>query len=382
MAVDLGAVANRLFDTFLAPLVLGGEMKPGRPIGARAALAMGKERVLTDIDLCAHVELVRTRVARKLVPVDRVEGLSEAEWALGAALHDLVQAAHPGFDVAFRRSGPQRLLELVNLTLERVPGPTSVRESLSRHTWFGRIFEMERVDTTVKWWVGSSTFLGESPPPRLSAWPELRRVHVEKSPRRIMDLPESGSAVDASAFAAALTAFLVKTPLTDLASCHRSSPEFAWSSESLGLVASAPGRALVLRALGEAPKSAVDASLGRATRSLIQGRAWKPVGVALDLLAERALVDAALVGNKGELPPPKDAADAATYARCIGALVACEQLRADGSLFSPMDRADLLARLAPIATSPVAGAFATELTLAHAGPIPAALSAGPTGEGV
>src|SRR5580658_2563674 len=126
--VDLGAVANRLFDDFLAPLVLGGEVEPGRPIGARAALALGKERVLTDIDLCAHVELVRTRVARKLVPVDRVEGITETEWAMAAALHDLVQAAHPGFDLAFRRSAPQRLLDLVNATLDRVSAPRSVGE--------------------------------------------------------------------------------------------------------------------------------------------------------------------------------------------------------------------------------------------------------------
>jgi hypothetical protein len=343
-------------------------VKPGRPIGARAALALGKERVLTDIDLCAHVELVRTRVARRLVPVDRVEGITETEWAMAAALHDLVQAAHPGFDVAFRRSAPLRLLDLVNATLDRVSAPASVGEALGRHTWFSRALEMERIDTTVRWWVGSSTFLGESPPPRLTAWPELRRVHVEKNPRKIMDLPLAGAAVDASRFADTVASFLGKTPLTDLASCHRASPAFVWRSESLGLVATAPGRALVMRAQAEGPKSAIDASLGRATRALIAGRAWKPVGVALDLLAERALVDAALVGSGGELASPKDATDAATYARCIGALVACEQLRAGGTQFSPTDRADLLARLTPVAMAPVAGVFAAELTAAQLAP--------------
>src|ERR1700733_7765108 len=105
---DLGLVSARLFEGFLAPLVMGGEVTPGRPIGARAALAMGRERVVADSDLFRQVQLARTRTARKLLPIDRMGAPTEAEWALGAALHDLVQAAHPGFDAAFRRRGPAK----------------------------------------------------------------------------------------------------------------------------------------------------------------------------------------------------------------------------------------------------------------------------------
>src|ERR1019366_7237296 len=89
---DLGGIANRLYEGFLAPLVIGGEMTPGKPIGGRAALAMGRERVLANPELASHVQLGRNRAARKLVPVDRMEEPTEAEWALGAALHDVVQA--------------------------------------------------------------------------------------------------------------------------------------------------------------------------------------------------------------------------------------------------------------------------------------------------
>jgi hypothetical protein len=375
---DLGTVANRLFDGFLGPLVVGGDVFPGRPIGARSALAMGRERVIADSDLYARVQLARTRVARKLTAVDDLPGPTEAEWAIGAALHDIVQTAHPAFDSAFRRKGPPRILDLAEATLERVPAPRSVGEALSRHTWFSRLFEMERTDTVIRWWVGSRTFLGEKPPARLAAWPELRRVHVETTARAVMDLPGAGGAVDPTRFGVSLGRLLAKTPLTDLATCHRPAPVFSWGSESLGLIATPPGRALAGRALAWAPKSAADAGLGRATRALVAARAWSAVSVALDLLAERALVDAELAnsvsvegsrwarrgaadeGTRAGTPsPPKD--DDAGYARSVGALAACMQLRAHGAPFSDTDRAELLARLTPAATSPIARAVQAEL---------------------
>ena len=61
---DLGGIANRLYEGFLAPLVIGGEMTPGKPIGGRAALAMGRERVLANPELASHVQLGRNRAAR------------------------------------------------------------------------------------------------------------------------------------------------------------------------------------------------------------------------------------------------------------------------------------------------------------------------------
>lgn len=41
---DPQALCDRLFSTFLAPLVLGGAMIPGRPIGGKNALAIGEHR--------------------------------------------------------------------------------------------------------------------------------------------------------------------------------------------------------------------------------------------------------------------------------------------------------------------------------------------------
>ena len=157
MAVDLGAVAQQLFEGVMAPLVLGGPVRPGHAIGARVALALGEgERTTIDSDLEHDVQHARVRRARRLAPIDTLPSATQAEWALAAALHDLLQAANPTFDAALRRSSAVRILELAREAIERVPEPANVREALSRHTWFARVLDVARTDTTVSWWVGSA----------------------------------------------------------------------------------------------------------------------------------------------------------------------------------------------------------------------------------
>src|SRR5512135_3276184 len=193
---DPQALCDRLFTTFLAPLVVGGTMVPGKPIGGKNALAIG-DRTPSDVTLLSTTQLARVRVARKLAPVDLFQPApTGAEWALAAALHDLVQSTHPGFDATFRRSGPARLLQVIDKTLEQIPPPTTAGDALSRHTWLSRMFDLTRQDVEVRWWTGKETFLGEDPPARLLAWPELRRVQQIATPRPLMDLPTSGAAVD------------------------------------------------------------------------------------------------------------------------------------------------------------------------------------------
>jgi len=352
---DLGGISNRLYEGFMAPLVIGGEMLPGRPIGGRAALALGHERVLANPELGSHVELARTRAARKLVAVDRIEPATVAEWALGAALHDIVQATHPSLRGAFRRSTPSRILALAEATLACIPGPATIGEALARHTWFARIFDIERTDTVVRWWVGSQTFLGTSPPHRLTAWPELRRVNIERTGRPLMDLPTTAGALDQTAFAAALSAFLAKTPLTDLATAHRATPAFAWTAETLGLVGTHTGRTLAMRAMAFAAAPAVDAALGRATRQLFARGSWQAASAALDILGQRALAEAETADGSTDKPlAPSENADDAAFARAAGALVARQNIATQGHAFSEAERGRLLALLEPRALSSAA----------------------------
>jgi hypothetical protein len=354
---DVGSVQEGLFNGFLAPLVIGGTMIPERPIGGRLALAMEAERPLGDIDLVAHVQLARVRLARKLAPIDRFGSPTAVEWALAATLHDVVQATHPGFNAMLRKKLPNRLLDIVIATLEQVPPPANVAEALSRHTWFSRIFQITRTDVDLKWWTGSAKFLGEDPPARLKAWPGVRRVTEDRHPRPLMTLPDSGSTVDASKFASAVQLFLRRTPLTDLITCDRAQPAFAWTPENLALVSTRAGRTLVLRAYGHTrSRRGIDGALGRATRQLVLSRAYRALSIAADFLGEKSLAEAEERIAEEALSAAIDSDQDAGFAQATGALVARRFIGVRGDCFSDVERMKLLAVLNPLATSTAAKA--------------------------
>jgi hypothetical protein len=343
-------VADRLLRDFLAPLVLGGVMTPGRPIGAKVALSLGAQAETLDKELVSHLQLGRVRCARLLAPVDRLPPPGADDLAMAAALHDVVQATHPGFDRVMRRSAPAKLLEYAAQILDRVPAPRSVGVALARHTLFARALEITRTDTVVSVWAGKQTFLGETPSSSAMMWPRLRRVNKTEARHTLVELPATGASVDPARFTKVLSAFLARTPLTDVATATRVSPGFAWTSETLSLVATARGRAIALRALGLSPTLRVDEALGSATRKLFEAQAWSAASIALELLKERAIADAMAPSPAQE----KTKADAdAAFARAAGALAARRQLETDPSIPSA-ERARVAATLDPLTRSELA----------------------------
>jgi hypothetical protein len=359
--VDPQALSERLFSTFLAPLVLGGPLRPVKAIGGRAALSIGEHRVPADIDALSRTQLARVRVARALAPIDTLAPAPGAdEWTLAAMLHDIVHATHPDFDAVLRRRAPMRILEIVEATLERVPAPRTIGDTLSRHTWFSRMFKLARTDVEVRWWTGSQTFLGTEPPARLLAWPELRRVQEIRTAHPLMELPSASGAADAHRFGQTVEAFLAKTPLTDLASIDRESPPFAWTRENLSFSSTQAGRTTTLRAFALLPTRKVDAALGRATRRLFVARATRALGHAIDLLRERVLqLAAARLGHEREAPPltlgGSAEEDDAAFALAAGALAATHWIGQTGGGFEEGERRALLGVLAPAASSAAAG---------------------------
>jgi hypothetical protein len=350
MAVDLGAIAERLFEGVMAPLVLGGAVRPGHAIGARAALALGQaERKPADSDLEAHVQLGRVRRARRLAPVDTLPAATPAEWTMAAILHDLLQAANPTFDALLRRRSAARILEVAREAIERVPPPADVGEALGRHAWFARVLDVARTDTTVSWWVGRRTYLGAEPPARLQAWPELRRVSVVATPHPVLEV--TPLAVDRTKLVDAMAALLARTPLTEIAACTRATPPFAWGDTVVAVLATRSGRTLALRALARLPWVEVDAALGRATRDRL---ATRPAGAepVLALLAERALAQAQAHPEH----EPQAAADRpeVAFARGIGAARAVALLEAQDGGWPEEERGRLHAALAAVASSPPA----------------------------
>ncbi len=357
--VDVGAVAERLFVHFMAPVVLGGEVRPGKPIGGKVALSMGEARSVVDNELMSRSQLARVRIARKIAPIDVLLEPTIAEWALAAVLHDIVQSTHPEWSGLFRSSAPSRILELAGLTLERISAPASVGEALSRHSWFSRALEIGRTDTKVSWWVGSQTFLGTEPPKRLQAWPELRRVQIDKTVHPLCDLPSNGGRVRAELFATTLAAFMGRTPLTDLATCARPLPQFAWTRETLSLLATRAGRTLAVRALEQGNGPEIDAALGRATRPLVGARAVHALVVVLGLLGERAMAAAEERLLKNEAPLFSATPEDLSFGRALGAWAAMQQIAVHGEAFSQHARAALLGQLRVLAPEPMLASVAT-----------------------
>jgi hypothetical protein len=372
VAVDLDAVAESLFVGVMAPLVLGGPIRPGHAIGARKALAFGEGRLPVNQDLRLRVAVARLRRARRLVPIDVLPDPSAADWALGAALHDLLQSVNPAFDAPFRRRSAARILELAGAVIEKVPLSATVGQALARHTWLARAPEVARTDTTVRWWSGSAIFLGEEPPPRLQAWPQLRRVEVVRTPRPLLDL--APLAVDRERLTEILTALLSRTPLTDLATCTRPAPAFAWHAPTLDFLATTAGRALALRALARLPIHETDSALGHATRALLTAGYRHIATPALALLADRAVADAqrrlesgggprgvGAIGGAGATrteevvqAPARGPAPDGVFGRALGALLAYRELRAAKGLWSDEARLRLIGALAAVAQSAAA----------------------------
>ncbi|HTB75396.1 MAG TPA: hypothetical protein VK762_19230 [Polyangiaceae bacterium] len=370
MAADLDAVAESLFAGVMAPLVLGGPVRPGHAIGARTALALGDGRLPVDQDLSLRVALARLRRARRLAPVDAMPDPGGDDWALGAALHDLLQVVNPTFDSRLRRRAAARILDLAVAVFDRVPLPATAGQALSRHTWLARAPEVTRTDTKVRWWSGNAVFLGEDPPLRLQAWPQLRQVEVVRTPRPLLEL--TPLAVDRERLTDAVAALLARTPLTDLATCTRAAPGFAWSAAALNLIAAAPGRTLALRALDRLAPSEVDATLGRATRTLLAAGYRNIAAPALSLLGDRAVREAQRrlesEGDPHGLGPMRAAGfrahelartDAgapadAIFARSLGALMARRALRSGEGSWPDATRLQLVQALAVPAQSTAA----------------------------
>lgn len=370
--------ADALFADFVAPLVLGGDVTPGAPLGARLGVRLHEATSLADPELISRVALARVRVARRLAPVDRVDPLpTAAEWRLLAALHDVVQATHPDLDALGRRGTAKRLLALAKVLVERAGAPATVRDALSRHTLLSRMFEITRTDVELAWWTGRARFRGTTPPARLEAWPELRRVRRTTDERGLLELGGPGAAVSAAEVTAVAAAIVEASPLTDAATAARTEPAFALSPALLALAGAPNGRRLLVRALHEGPAAAVDRALGRALGRLLAGAPAAHVAPALELVGDRALARAAGGGARAGGPKASptargartreddearlvadDPSDPASVAVGVGAHVARRRLAEHGDAFTEAERRALLERLAPAAEAAERHGFA------------------------
>jgi hypothetical protein len=269
--VDLGETLQALWSGIFSPLVLGGQLMPLRPIGPRRAWVIARASQTLGACEMSWVDTARVRQARRLCPVDSIQSPSRAQWAMAAALNDLLQSTNSALDGMLSRRSPT-LLKHVETCLDAIAPPPTVREAVSRHASFARLLEIQRTDTHVTWWCGSSQFRGRQPPARLLKWKRLRRVNTEEANVKLPEMATATS-LDATLFLDTLGKLIKLSPLTDLATASRSQPRFQWSESTLALLTSGPGRILAARALRQQDAGQVGAALQRA--GLPRDPAWK-----------------------------------------------------------------------------------------------------------
>jgi hypothetical protein len=176
-------MAKAFVSSFLLPLVRGGRLHVGRPLGPRAVERMA--RLVPKWTFDADEENVfdalagcRRSVATRFLPDAAAPPLDETTFRLGAALHDLLVLVHPGIDGP-RVARRQERIAAAAHALASVGSPPSAVEMVNRHSLLERVAEIARTDSTVTFWLGRETYLGREPPPRVTAMPTLRRVRVD-----------------------------------------------------------------------------------------------------------------------------------------------------------------------------------------------------------
>ncbi len=94
------------------------------------------------------------------------------------AAHELFAACHPQSGSFYARS--HSFCEVAADKVSRLPRTLDPAVLLTRHLVVRRVFMASRTDVHLKWWTGAASFYGDEPPPRLMAWPGIRRVKVER----------------------------------------------------------------------------------------------------------------------------------------------------------------------------------------------------------
>lgn len=288
-------------------------MHVGAPLGPRGLLRL---RAAVDGGLDGSEAGERLAAARKR-RVDELLLRSEAPLLgddpgallLLSALHDLLFLLHPAAEGAL----VARRLGRVSAHAARLAGAAVASLSdgaarlCARHSLLHGLFGLSRDDVRVTFWAGRREFHGMTPPPRLLAWPGLRRVQEERW-RVICYLQLLGQEGGRAAFSALLAA----SPLSDLLSPKRLDPPLdllrhapLLSDLTLRRAVIAHYLGLGLAEVGGALGTALLRLLGRVAAAPSMG-ARADLAVVLRFLCELQLCVA--LGPDSDAPPPADGA--------------------------------------------------------------------------
>lgn len=213
----------RFVERFVLPLVAGGEVHVGSPIGHADLQRMLEGE--PDRALEGRLQDARWAVARELQRQAIPPRLDEEALALAVSVHDLLFLYHP--DAGPQGARPDRLRRVATgaAAMARLAPTHDADVLVARHTILHLFPTLFRTDARISFWVGRREFHGQAPPARLTAWPKVRRVHEERW--RVGCLAEA--AADPAGGAEVVRALLAGSPLTDLLTPLRLDPRLDFS---------------------------------------------------------------------------------------------------------------------------------------------------------
>jgi hypothetical protein len=206
-------VLARFSHDFGVPFLLGQRCTVGSPLGRDGLLAirngLGVDTHLADacerqLEQAAHFADVTP------APFDEDAG------TLLYAAHELFACTHPQASSFYARA--HLFCRAAAQEVQALPRTLDPRRLLTRHLVVERTFATTRTDVHVRWWTGHAAFYGEEAPKRLTSWPSLRRVNVDRRTTPMWKLALSAGDEELRvARAALLVALLDTSPLTRLA---------------------------------------------------------------------------------------------------------------------------------------------------------------------
>lgn len=118
----------------------------------------------------------RLQIGQRLWPAFCPPACDEPAARLAVAVHNLLALGHPAMMGASARARDTVIGFSVDLA--SLGPPPTVIAALERHSMLSRVGEIERNEHEVQSWLGTQSFVGQTPPPRLLRWRKLRRVQV------------------------------------------------------------------------------------------------------------------------------------------------------------------------------------------------------------
>ncbi len=212
---------RHFLETFVRPLVAGGDLHVGAPIPRADVDRWEQELGDASVELVA-VDDARAAVLSTLVVRPPALILDRDELALAAGLHNALFLVHPRAERWSVSDRQRRRIMDTALSLVSQPLTQHRTRVMARHALLHQVFHLTRSDTVVSWWTGKARFQGQKPSARLTAWRSVRRVREDVT---VVDFDELLAVPDTAPIIATL---LRRTPLTQLLDSHAGAPPLHW----------------------------------------------------------------------------------------------------------------------------------------------------------